>query len=91
MCRFLIEYIHIICGQCVKNLDMALRICDRPDGPYMYAPLLLKEREMLKQLLKPDSLKAYYDAFEGISFGRLPSKKDDTVNPACRDKVQQGD
>lgn len=88
-CRFLIEYIHIICGQCVKNLDMALRICDRPDGPYMYAPLLLKEREMLKQLLKPDSLKAYYDAFEGISFGRLPSKKDDTINPACRDKVQQ--
>ncbi len=88
-CRFLIEYIHTICGQCVKSLDMALRICDRPDGPYMYGPLLLKEREMLEQLLKPDSLEEYYEAFETISFGRLPSKKDDTVNPVCREKVQQ--
>lgn len=88
-CRFLIEYIRMICEQCVKNLDMALRICDRPDGPYMYTAMLSKEREMLEQLLTPDSFKAYYEAFEEISFGRLPSKRDDTVNPVCRDRVQQ--
>lgn len=88
-CRFLINYIREICEQCVKNLDMALRICDRPDGPYMYGSVLLKEQEMLKQLLIPDSFQEYYETFEGIAFGRLPSKKDDTVNPACREKVQQ--
>lgn len=88
-CRFLVNYIRVIMEQCIKSLDAAIRICDRPDGPYMYSPVLLKEREMLEQLLEPDSLQTCYEAFEKIVFGRLPAKKDETVNPLCRERVQQ--
>lgn len=88
-CRYLVDYLQIIADQCVKDMDTAIRICERPDGPYMYGPVLEQEREMLELLSKPKSFREYYEAFDTISFGRLPSKKDDSVNPACREKVQQ--
>ena len=88
-CRYLVAHLQIIADQCVKDMDTAIRICERPDGPYMYGQMLEQEREMLEQLLKPGSFQEYYEVFEKISFGRLPSKKDDSVNPVCREKVQQ--
>ena len=88
-CQYLVAYLQRISRQCVKDMDTAIHICERPDGPYMYGQMLEKEREMLTHLLKPASLQEYYEAFETISFGRLPSKKDDTVNPLCRERVQQ--
>ena len=88
-CRYLVDYVGSISKQWLKDMDTAIRICERPDGPYMYGQVLEKEREMLEQLLKPESFGEYYEAFDKVSFGRLPSKKDDSVNPACREKVQQ--
>ena len=88
-CKYLVNYLQIIADQCVKDMDTAIRICERPDGPYMYGEVLSKEREMLEQLLKPGSFREYYEAFDKITFGRLPSKKDDTVNAMCRERVQQ--
>ncbi len=88
-CRYLEEYISIIIEECRASLDMAIRICERPDGPYMYGDVLERERDMVEGLLKSRGLSAYYEAFETVSFGRLPSKKDDTVSKACREKVQQ--
>ena len=88
-CRYLVHYIGTIVHECRNSMDAAIKICERPDGPYMYGQMLETEREMLEALLKPDSLQEYYEAFEKISFGRLPAKKDDSVNPLCREKVQQ--
>lgn len=88
-CKYLVAYLQMISRQCVKDMDAAIHICERPDGPYMYGQMLEQEREMLRHLLKPGSFQEYYEAFEKISFGRLPSKKDDTVNPVCRERVQQ--
>lgn len=88
-CRYLVTYIGTIVHECVSDMDLALKICERPDGPYMYGQLLEAERKMLSALSHQDSLQKYYEAFEKISFGRLPSKKDDSVNPLCREKVQQ--
>ena len=88
-CRDLVSYIRVAAQEWANSLDMAIGIAQRPDGPYMYGELLEKEREMISRLLVPGSLQEFYEAFGKISFGRLPSKKDESVNPLCREKVQQ--
>ncbi|MDE6893276.1 MAG: UvrD-helicase domain-containing protein, partial [Lachnospiraceae bacterium] len=88
-CKYLLNYIQMTVRECKEKLEAALRIVKRPDGPYMYGQVLENECEMLNRVLNSDGLQAYYEAFETISFGRLPSKKDDTVNPACRERVQK--
>lgn len=88
-CRYLVDYTGSISKQWLKDMDTAIHICERPDGPYMYGQVLEKEKQMLEQFLKPESFGEYYEAFDKASFGRLPSKKDDSVNPLCRERVQQ--
>ena len=88
-CRYLTGYLRTVIEECISKVEFAIRIAERPDGPYMYGELLEQEKEMLQGLLKDESLAFYYRAFEKLSFGRLPSKKDDSVNPLCREKVQQ--
>lgn len=88
-CRYLVDYTGSISKQWLKDMDTAIRICERPDGPYMYGQVLEKEKQMLEQFLEPENFREYYEAFDKVSFGRLPSKKDDSVNPSCRERVQQ--
>lgn len=88
-CGYLVAYIRKIVAECTEQIEQAIRIAERPDGPYMYGEMLEREREMLKKLQGLDGLQAYYEAFEGVSFGRLPGKKDDSVNPLCRERVQE--
>ncbi len=88
-CNYLLQHIRTMTEECKAGLDMAIEIAERPAGPYMYGKILEEEREMLERLLGLQSLTAYYEAFERVSFGRLPSKKDDSVSRIYREKVQQ--
>lgn len=88
-CRYLTDYIKEILGDCISKMTFAISLTERPDGPYMYGKVLEQEKEMLEGLLQGEGLLFYSQAFEKISFGRLPSKKDDSVNPVYREKVQQ--
>ncbi len=88
-CRYLIDYFHRMAEGWVEAMDKAVSICGRPDGPYMYGQTVEREKEMLERLLDSATLQEFCEAAEGISFGRLPSKKDDAVSPAGRERVQQ--
>ena len=37
---------------CVTKLETAIHLCEEPDGPYLYAPLLEREKEMVEVLLR---------------------------------------
>lgn len=37
---------------CVTKLETAIHLCEEPDGPYPYAPLLEREKEMVEALLR---------------------------------------
>ncbi|SCY42154.1 helicase-exonuclease AddAB subunit AddA [Butyrivibrio sp. INlla14] len=74
----------------VENLDAAEKICCESDGPYMYGDMLDGEKASVEAVLKYDT---YDQLFDGLriarnSFGRLPSKKDDSVNPDKREYVK---
>lgn len=68
-------------GQCAA-------VCEEPDGPYMYGELLEQEREKLEKLADAVTYEERYTAFEKLVFGRLPSKKDDTVDAEKRELVK---
>ena len=74
-----------------RKLGMALRLCEEPDGPYMYGETLEREREMALRLREAcgAGFDALYTAFETLRFDRLPSKKDDTVSAMKREAVRE--
>ncbi len=74
---------------CVSALEQAKRLCEEPDGPYMYGELLEREIEALEKLAGCDSLHAWESAIFGIDFARLPVKKDASVSVQKREKAKE--
>lgn len=66
-----------------------LRICEMPDGPYMYGELLEKEQAQIQKLLDIDTFSEMAEKISTIQFDRLLSKKDDSVNPLKRELAKQ--
>ncbi len=88
-CQYIVRYIKAIVEESIRDLEYAVQLSERPEGPYMYGALLEQEKEMLSRLLNAETLSDYYRLFETISFGRLPSKKDASVDAALRERVQK--
>lgn len=74
--------------EALRLLTSALAVCDEPDGPYMYGELLETELHMLSRLENQTTYGAYYDAFQTLTFGRLPSKKDSSVSGEKREMAK---
>lgn len=68
-------------GQCIK-------ICEEPDGPYMYGEILEREAAQMDKLLATKTYETRQSAFAGICFGRLSSKKDESVSSQKRELVK---
>ena len=88
-CRYLTSHVRFMLEELAGKLRQACRLSERPAGPYMYGELLEKEAEMLEQASKKETYQEQYEAMEKITFGRLPSKKDDSVDSALRVMAQQ--
>ncbi len=88
-CRYLTSHVRFMLEELAGKLRHACRLAECPAGPYMYGELLEKEAEMLEQASKKEIYQEQYEVMEKITFGRLPSKKDDSVDPALRAMAQQ--
>lgn len=69
-------------------LDEGLRVCDMPDGPYMYGDMLESDKQVFSDLLKAENFEAMYQMVQGISWKRLSTKKDETVDVDKREQVK---
>lgn len=75
--------------------ESAVKVCEKPDGPYMYIEAIEKDRALLQMLL--ESLRSKEDmdydamaaAIQKPSWTRLSSKKDETVSEASRELVKK--
>lgn len=83
--RYLTEDIRRMIAGCREKLEQAERLCEEPDGPYMYGELLEKEIGQLERLEGLDSLEKWESAITAVSFDRLPSKKDESVSAVKRE------
>lgn len=86
---YLLQYIKVVLRESAGKLSQAIALSERPEGPYFYGELLEKERDMLEKVAGKDSFQELYEAAFGITFARLPGKKDDSVDEVCRKRVQQ--
>lgn len=84
----LLSYLGFILSDYCETIREMVAVCEEPDGPYMYAPLLLKEEKMLRELNKAATYQEYYEGFENLNFDRLPSKRDTSVNGDKREQVK---
>ena len=82
---YLQAYLRNMIEGCVEKLDRIKGLCEAPDGPYMYGALVDEELEQLLGLMACASLEEYGVKLSGITFGRLPSKKDESVSAAKRE------
>ena len=77
--QFAVHHIRALGEELTGLYEQAIRLAEEPDGPYMYGELLEKERDAVERALQKESFEELGATLAGISFDRLPSKKDDSV------------
>ena len=83
--RYLTERVNRTVAGCLEKLQEVKRLCELPDGPYMYGELTDAEIEQLERLTSCKDLEEQAAKVPAVTFGRLPSKKDDSVDPSKRE------
>ncbi len=83
--QYLAERVRRALQGCLEKLREVKRLCELPDGPYMYGELTEAEIEQLERLADCGDLEEQAAKVPVVTFGRLPSKKDDSVDPAKRE------
>ena len=91
-CRWILllkSYIRSMLEEAKELLAMTKRLCEEPGGPYMYLDTLEADGLLIDRLLAADTLEDMYEAFSDLTFGRISSKKDESVSPEKRDQAKQ--
>ena len=83
--QYLAERVSRVLQGCLEKLEEVKKLCELPDGPYMYGELTEAESEQLERLAACKDLKEQAAKVPAVTFGRLSSKKDESVDPAKRE------
>ena len=83
--QYLTERVNRTVEGCLEKLREVKRLCELTDGPYMYGELTEAEIEQLERLTSCKDLEEQAAKVPAVTFARLPSKKDDSVDPAKRE------
>ena len=76
-------------GDIRRMLEHARKICEEPDGPYMYGDMLESDLENVKCLERTEGFAAQYDVVCGFAWKRLSGKKDETVSDEKKEAVKK--
>ncbi len=71
-----------------QPVEEAIRICEEADGPYMYGEMCEKDEALLEKLLQCSTYETMYELLRKISWARLSTKKDETVNEEKKSQVK---
>ncbi len=69
-------------------LEQGIRICEEPDGPYMYGDMLEADLEMVEGILKAENFAALYRRISAVAWKRLSAKKDESVSAEKREQIK---
>ena len=86
---YLTGHLRRMISGCAEKIARVRSLCEEPDGPYMYGELVEGELEQLEGLLVCASLEEYAVKLPAVKFGRLPSKKDDSVSVLKRELAKE--
>ena len=85
--EYLLSHLKGLLNGYVKGYEALYKMAVSPDGPYMYADLLQKEKEFLQKITEKNSLEDIGAWLPTMVFERLSSKKDDSVHAGKRKYV----
>lgn len=69
-------------------LEEGLRICEEPDGPYLYAETLESDMEQINKLKQAETYRELYEKIETITWAKLSGKRDAAISPEKREYVK---
>lgn len=73
-----------------RILARAKKICEEPDGPYMYGDMIESDLAAVGRLAEENDFRVMYETAAGLrKWKRLSSKKDETVSPEKKELVQK--
>lgn len=75
-------------NECMDKLKTADKICNEPDGPYMYGDAIDSDIDMVNALLSVEKFDDYFDRLRVLNFQDLSRKRDTSVNPEKRGYVK---
>ncbi|MBO6138202.1 MAG: helicase-exonuclease AddAB subunit AddA [Lachnospiraceae bacterium] len=73
---------------CIDFLNTGMELCERPAGPYFYAPVFEKEKSEFEEMLKLKDFEALGEALNTMTFTALSAKKDESVAPELREEAK---
>ena len=76
-------------GDLRKILERALKICEEPDGPYMYGDMIESDLKEIGKLAGETTFSGMYAKAGSMKWKRLSSKKDETVSQEKKEQVQK--
>ena len=85
---YLKKHIKLLLQDCAEQMNRVVDLCQQPDGPYMYGEMAEAEQDQMEKLLALETLEQLELGISGLTFGRLSSKKDDSVNPEKREAAR---
>ncbi|MBO5166603.1 MAG: helicase-exonuclease AddAB subunit AddA [Lachnospiraceae bacterium] len=86
--QYLLNHLQKTVKSLYQELVSAKVLCEQPDGPYMYGELIEEEAEQLLKIAEEDALVRFAEKLPAVTFGRLSSKKDDSVSTAKREQAK---
>ena len=89
MGQYVLGYLSRMLQSCVEGMEQVKQLCDMPDGPYMYGELAEAELEMLMKVQKCVHLRDWEVGLEALQFGRLPTRKDNSVDGDKRELAKE--
>ncbi|MCH5275548.1 MAG: helicase-exonuclease AddAB subunit AddA [Lachnospiraceae bacterium] len=87
--EYLFNHLKRTVSSLYQDMEEVKRLCEEPDGPYMYAETVESEAEALVKLCHLTDLSGFETALPAIAFGRLSSKKDASVNEEKRELAKR--
>ena len=83
--EYLIRHLERMIQGCIEKMRRVQALCYEPDGPHMFGELVDGELEQLEGLENCSTLSDYAAKLPAVAFGRLSTKKDETVSQEKRE------
>lgn len=80
--------VHLQAGEFLALARENERLTEQPDGPYMYGKVAQADRRFFEALAKAHTYDQQADLLSDYSWSRLPSAKDDAVDPEKREQFK---
>ena len=77
-----------ILSEMQSNLNRAIEMASKPDGPMLYMPMLIHDLEQIEILQKKDDYDAFYEGIQAFVWDRLSAKKQPDADPEITKMVK---